>query len=75
MLITIEEVASYLKVSKETVYKMAQQNKIPATKVGNQWRFNRTTIDKWLQDQGNELSNSIQAQREFGLDKRETSNG
>ena len=51
MLMTIDEVAAYLKVSKETIYKMAQQQKIPASKVGNQWRFQQEAIDKWLASQ------------------------
>jgi excisionase family DNA binding protein len=46
--LTIDEVAAYLKVSKETIYKLVQQNQIPASKLGNQWRFNQPTIDAWL---------------------------
>lgn len=70
MLMTIEEVAIYLKVSRETIYKMAQQNKIPASRVGNQWRFNQLVIDKWIQDQSNELSNSILSQNNVDLEKK-----
>jgi len=50
---TIEEIATYLKVSKETIYKMVQQSQLPASKLGNQWRFNRDTIDAWLSAQSN----------------------
>ncbi len=53
MWLTIEEIASYLKVSKETIYKMVQHNQIPASKLGNQWRFNRETVDAWLKAQSN----------------------
>ena len=53
MLMTIEEVAAYLKVSKETVYKMAQQKKIPASKVGSQWRFKLETVEEWLESKIN----------------------
>ncbi len=45
MWMTLEEVAAYLKVSRETVYKLAQQRKLPASKVGNQWRFRKDLID------------------------------
>ena len=54
---TIDEVATYLKVSKETIYKMAQKRKIPASKVGNQWRFQREVIDAWLTEQSNDKRN------------------
>ncbi len=48
-LMTIEEVASYLRLSKDTVYRMAQAGKIPASKVGQQWRFRREDVDEWLE--------------------------
>lgn len=53
MWMTIDEIAAHLKVSKETIYKMVQQNQIPASKLGNQWRFNRETVDSWLEAQSN----------------------
>lgn len=48
-LITVEEVADYLRVTKKTIYRLLRQGKIPATKVGHQWRFDKAAIDKWLQ--------------------------
>lgn len=45
---TIEELATYLKLSKSTVYKLAGEDKIPGQKVGRHWRFHKETIDKWL---------------------------
>jgi len=47
-LMTLEEVADYLRVTKTTVYRLLRQGKIPANKVGRQWRFDKTSIDKWL---------------------------
>lgn len=47
-LMTLEEVASYLRLSKDTVYRMAQRGRIPASKVGMQWRFRREDVDQWL---------------------------
>lgn len=58
MWLTIDELADYLKVSKETIYKMAKANKLPSSKIGNQWRFNRQIIDQWLVNQTN-LSTQI----------------
>jgi excisionase family DNA binding protein len=47
-LMTLEEVAEYLRVTKTTVYRLLRQGKIPANKVGRQWRFDKTSIDEWL---------------------------
>ena len=48
-LMTLEEVADYLRVTKKTIYRLLGRSKIPATKVGNQWRFDKASIDEWLQ--------------------------
>jgi len=47
-LMTVEEVAGYLRVTEKTIYRLLRQGKIPATKVGQQWRFNRSLVDEWL---------------------------
>jgi excisionase family DNA binding protein len=47
-LITIQDVAAYLKMSPQTIYRMAQQGRIPAMKVQNRWRFRRGDIESWL---------------------------
>ena len=49
---TIEELAEYLKISKSTLYKLAQEGSIPGQKVGKHWRFHKEAIDKWLQQRG-----------------------
>ncbi|WP_442483354.1 helix-turn-helix domain-containing protein [Aeoliella sp. SH292] len=48
---TIDELATYLKVSKSTLYKLAQEGKVPGQKVGKHWRFRREAIDHWLDQQ------------------------
>ena len=53
MWMTVDEAASYLRVSKETLYKMAQKQQIPASKLGSQWRFSSDIIDEWLKAQNN----------------------
>lgn len=45
---TVEELATYLKVSKSTLYKLVQAGKLPGQKVGKHWRFRKEAIDKWL---------------------------
>lgn len=48
-LMTAEEVASYLRVTERTIYRMLKRGKFPAIKVGNRWRFERNSIEQWLQ--------------------------
>lgn len=50
-ILTIEEVASYLRLKPQTIYKWAQEKRIPAAKLGKEWRFRRSVIDRWLDDQ------------------------
>ena len=52
-LLSADQVARYLKVDKFTVYRLVSQKKIPAFKVGNQWRFKRRMIDAWLIENSN----------------------
>lgn len=47
-LLTIEEVAEYMQVSRFTVYRLAKGCALPATKIGRQWRFQRQEIEQWL---------------------------
>jgi excisionase family DNA binding protein len=47
-LITVKEVADYLKLKEQTVYLLARQNKIPSLKVGGSLRFKKSQIDTWL---------------------------
>ncbi|MBW7905261.1 MAG: helix-turn-helix domain-containing protein [Phycisphaerae bacterium] len=46
--LTIQELAEYLKISRSTLYKLAQEGKVPGQKVGKHWRFRRAAIDLWL---------------------------
>lgn len=50
-LLTIEELARYLKISKHTLYKMVEKGKLPALKIANQWRFKKGDINKWVEKQ------------------------
>ena len=52
-LLTIDQVAAYLKVDKFTVYRLVTKKKLPAFKVGNQWRFKLKIIDAWLEKNSN----------------------
>ena len=46
--LTIDGLATYLKLSRTKLYGMAQRGELPASKIGNQWRFNREEIDQWM---------------------------
>ena len=50
-ILTIDEVAQYLRLTPQTIYKWAQEKRIPAVKLGKEWRFRRSVIDKWFDDQ------------------------
>ncbi len=45
---TLEEVAAYLKLKPQTIYTWAQEKKIPAAKLGKEWRFKKSIIDEWF---------------------------
>jgi excisionase family DNA binding protein len=47
---TIDELAAYLKVAKSTLYKLAQEGRVPGQKVGKHWRFRKDAIDRWLEN-------------------------
>ena len=50
-ILTLEEVAEYLRLKPQTIYKWAQEKRIPAVKLGKEWRFRRSIIDRWVDDQ------------------------
>lgn len=50
-ILTIKQVADFLKVTERTIYRLAAAKKIPAFKVGGTWRFSRTDIDSWIRQQ------------------------
>jgi excisionase family DNA binding protein len=49
-IMTVEEVAAYLRLKPQTIYKWAQEKRIPAAKLGKEWRFRRSVVDRWLDE-------------------------
>jgi len=47
----IREASDYLGVSRETLYKYAFEERIPAFKLGNRWKFKKTVLDDWMEKQ------------------------
>ncbi len=50
-IMTIREVADYLKLTEKTAYRLAAEGKIPGFKVGGSWRFRRSEIERWIDAQ------------------------
>ena len=48
-IMTIPEAAQYLRISMSSLYKLAQEGRVPCQKVGRHWRFRRKAIDRWLE--------------------------
>jgi nitrogen PTS system EIIA component len=73
-ILTIEEVAKYLRVSERTVYDWAQKGEIPSGKIGTVWRFKKSEIERWVNDRlsTNRMSsnfNSVQVQNILSPDR------
>jgi excisionase family DNA binding protein len=49
---TVEELSDYLRIPRSTLYKLAQEGKVPCKKVGRHWRFRREAVDRWLEEGG-----------------------
>ena len=47
-MLTIEDLAKYLKLKPQTIYKWAQTGQIPGAKFGKEWRFRRSAIEEWI---------------------------
>jgi len=56
---TLEEVADYLKLKPQTLYTWAQEKKIPAAKLGKEWRFKKSIIDEWIVQQMDEKFDGV----------------
>ena len=50
-ILTIKEIADYLKVTERTIYRLAAAKQLPAFKIGGSWRFSRKDIDDWIKQQ------------------------
>lgn len=53
-IMTLKEVASYLKLAEKTAYKLAAEGKLPGFKVGGSWRFKREDVENWINQKKSE---------------------
>ena len=67
--ITVAEVAEYLKLNERTVYRLAQEGKVPAAKIAGQWRFRRDMLDEWMANQMRQFATPAEP-ASAGLDGR-----
>jgi len=47
---TVKQIAEYLQLSTSTIYSMAKEGVLPASRIGNQWRFDKADIDHWVKN-------------------------
>ncbi len=57
-IMTITEAAQYLRISSSSLYKLAQDGRIPCQKVGRHWRFSRPAIQEWIARKSSSLDQS-----------------
>jgi len=50
-ILTIQELALYLKLNEKTAYRLASEGKLPGFKVGGSWRFKRVDVEQWIEEQ------------------------
>jgi excisionase family DNA binding protein len=46
----LEEVAEFLKIHPSTVYRLLRRGKIPAFRMGSDWRFNQESVERWIKE-------------------------
>jgi len=52
-ILTLKEVADYLKLAEKTAYRLAAEGKLPGFKVGGSWRFKKEDINRWIEERKN----------------------
>lgn len=59
-ILTLKEVAEYLKLAEKTAYRLAANGKLPGFKVGGSWRFKREDIKNWIEQQKADVNQNKQ---------------
>jgi excisionase family DNA binding protein len=60
---TVREASHYLGISKETLYKYLLEDRVPAFKLGNRWRFKKAVLDRWMETQSAQPRRSENSKR------------
>jgi excisionase family DNA binding protein len=53
-ILTLKEVAAYLKLAEKTAYRLVSEGKLPGFKVGGSWRFKREDLEAWIEENKND---------------------
>ena len=64
----IRQASQYLGVSPDTLYKYVSEERIPAFKLGNRWKFKKSLLDSWMESQS--LNSSVSRPRKVGRSNR-----
>ncbi len=59
----IRQASPYLGVSRETLYKYLNEDRIPAFKLGNRWKFKKGVLDRWMEKESTQLENPLRRRR------------
>jgi excisionase family DNA binding protein len=71
-IMTIQEASDFLRIPLSSLYKLAQQGKIPCQKIGRHWRFHKQALEKWFEKfPVDELENNNLGGKEGSLDHNE----
>lgn len=62
-ILTLKEVAEYLKLAEKTAYRLVAEGRLPGFKVGGSWRFKQQDIEAWIEDQKNTSKEQISRER------------
>jgi len=62
----IRQASQYLGVSPDTLYKYVNEQKIPAFKLGNRWRFKKSRLDQWMEEQSVEIEGKAKKAKAAG---------
>ncbi len=57
-ILTLKEVAAYLKLAEKTAYRLAAEGKLPGFKVGGSWRFKQSDIESWIETRKTSIKNN-----------------
>jgi excisionase family DNA binding protein len=58
-LMTVQDLADYLRVTVKTIYRLLEHGNVPATRIGHLWRFNKDDIDNWLHQNTKKMTADI----------------
>ena len=52
-ILTVKELAEYLRINEKTAYRLASEQRLPGFRVGGSWRFRKAAVDAWIEDEEN----------------------